>query len=146
VKRTDFPQATHVLSYEQDDVMVEVLVRKDGEALQTAAEWAGHAVSEWTLEEDGRLCYCGVDFAAERGVCSLRPIGAKPLNLDLLLRTILRGVHDMGQLASIFSRSFEEIETSVATLERLGKVTIDRPGNASPLFDDHPVLEDSDYD
>ncbi len=146
MKRSDFPQATHVLSYEEGDAMVEVLVRKDGQALQTAVEWAGHAVSDWTIEDDGRLCYCGVDFAAERGVCALRPVGMKPLNLDLLYRTIMRGVHDMKELANIFNRSFEEVETSIATLERLGKVTVDNPGSASPRFSESPLLEDSDYD
>lgn len=116
--------------------MKEVLVRKEGEGLLTREEWSGHAVPDWTFEHDGRLYYCGIDYAEERGKCFLRTIGKSPLRLELLLKLVYQGQRDLGILSQAMQRSVEEIETSLATLERLGKVRVAEDGV-------HPVWEDA---
>ena len=113
--------------------MKEVLVRLDGEQVLTADEWAAHAVPDWTFEE-GRLFYCGVDFAEEKGKCSLRPVGSPRLNLDALLRLLKNGQRDVLTISMLIGRSLEEVSTGLATLERLGKVERQGEERAVPVF------------
>lgn len=125
---------THILSFEEAGRMREVFVRLDGEELQTAEEWAGHAVTDWTLENDGRLYYCGVDYAAERGKCSLRAVGSRGIPLDTLLMIVRQGRHSVLEIARVLSCSIEEVSTGIATLERLGKLERMGEDRVGPVF------------
>jgi hypothetical protein len=131
--------ATHVLSYEQDGRMRELAVRLEGQALLTADVWAAHSIPDWTFEEDGRLYYCGVDFALERGKCGLRAVGSRGVNMEMVLRLVKQGRHSVLDVAQVLSCSLEEVSTAIATLERLGKLefTAD-PDRVSPVFDGGP--------
>ena len=104
--------------------MVEVLVRREGCALFTAEEWTGHAVPDWTFEEDGRIYYCGEDYASTMGVSTLRPLGKPRLKMDAVLMAIGKGLDNAWDVAVILQRSVEEVETSVAALVRLGKLQV----------------------
>lgn len=142
--------ATHVLAYEKDGKMVEVVVRKDRSALYTAEEWTGKAVPDWTFEDEGgdedapaqgapgplgfaRLYYCGEDFCANYGKATLRPLGKGRLKLDAVLALVDAGVSDAWDIAETLMRSVEEIETSLATLERLGEVRREDRGDGERL-------------
>lgn len=129
-------EPTHVLAYEAEDRMVEVLVVMTGSDLLQADEWAGNAVPDWTFEDDGRLYYCGVDYAAEKGVCSLRIVGKQKLSLDMVLSVVRQGRHSVMDIAEVFGRAPEEIATAIATLERAGKLTFDavNPDRVAPVF------------
>lgn len=127
-----FP-ATHVLSYEDGGRMQEEFVRLEGEQVLTKDEWFAHAVPDWTLEE-GRLFYCGIDFSEEKGKCGLRPVGAPRLKLDALLLLVTRGMRDVPMIARTIGRSWEEVSTGLATLERLGKVVRETDEHVSPVF------------
>lgn len=121
--------ATHILAYEVAGKMVEVAVRKELQALSTKEEWAAHAVPDWTFEDDGRLYYCGIDYAAEKGKCTLRLIGTPRLSLDSVLFMLKNGCRNPFDMSHILKRSVVEVETSLATLERLGKVVRDESGS-----------------
>lgn len=131
--------ATHVLAYEDEGRMREVAVRLDGAELLTAEEWAAHAVPDWTFEDDGRLYYCGVDYALERGKCGLRAVGSRGVNMEMVLRLVKQGRHSIADVALALRCSLEEVSTAIATLERLGKLeyTVD-PDRVSPVFDGGP--------
>lgn len=129
-----FP-ATHVLAYEQDGKMIEVLVIMEEHALLTVDDWAAGAVPDWTFEDDGRLYYCGVDFAAERGTCTLRPVGRRGgIPQDTLLAVVRQGRHSILDIARVFNCSLEEVSTSIAVLERLGKLERQGEDNVSPVW------------
>lgn len=127
-------EPTHVLAYEEKGRMVEVTVRRDGAALSTEAEWRAHSVPDWTFEEDGRLYLWGEDFSETEGKCSLRPVGQPRMRLDTLIGFVQRGEHDVAQLSYLMQRSVEEVETGIATLERLGKVTREEVGRVVPVW------------
>ena len=114
--------ATLVLGYEKNGQMGEVFVRREGAALYTAEEWTGHAVPDWTFEEDGRLYFCGEDFATMMGQCSLRTLGQPRLRLDDVLSALSRGARTVSALARALGRDVQEVDRSLRTLERLAKV------------------------
>lgn len=122
---------THVLAYEDgegdDRRMVEVLVRRDKASLLTESEWLNSDIPDWTIEDDGRLYYCGVDFASERGQCTLRLISKKPVDLSRLHGLIVQGLRNPMEMAECLGRGIEEVETALATLERLGRVQREGP-------------------
>jgi len=120
--------ATHVLAFEREEKMIEVLVRREGASLFTAEEWTGHAVADWTFEEDGRLYLCGEDYVETVGRCTLRPLGQKRLRLDAVLRAVRLGCEDPFEISRILERSVEEIETSLSTLVRLGQIVVGEDG------------------
>lgn len=124
---------THVLAYEENDVMKELLVRRETAELLTEDDWVAGAVPDWTIEDDGRIYYCGVDYAEERGVCTLRVYRRRPVDLDMLCAILLRGQRQVGAVAHIMGRSVEEVETALGALERLGRV-VRVDGLASPNF------------
>lgn len=128
-----FP-ATHVLAYEESGRMKETLVLLDGEQLLTEAEWAAHSVPDWTIEQDGRLYFCGEDYAADRGKCSLRAIGSRPIPLDTLLAVVQQGRHSVLDIARALRCSIEEVSTGIATLERLGRLERSGPDQVLPVF------------
>lgn len=128
-----FP-ATHVLAYEQDGKMLEVLVRQEEQGLLTADEWASGGFPDWTFEDDGRLYYCGVDFVSERGRCTLRPVGHRGIPHDTLLLIVRQGRHSVADIARVMGASMEEVSTAIATLERLGKLTREGSDNVSPVW------------
>jgi predicted Rossmann fold nucleotide-binding protein DprA/Smf involved in DNA uptake len=128
-----FP-ATHILAFEQDGKMVELLVMLEGEALYQADEWAGGAVAEWTFEDDGRLYFCGVDYAEERGKCTLRPVGHRGIPHDTLLMIVRQGRHSIADIARVMTCSLEEVSTAIATLERLGKLKRENEETVSPVW------------
>lgn len=135
--------ATHVLAYEKDGKMVEELVRLDGASLYTESEWLAHAVSDWTFEDDGRLYYCGIDYAEEGGACTLRPTGKSRLPLDTVLLCVQHGQRSVLDIARVLGRAPEEVATAIATLQRLGKVARPSDDRVVPVFE---VPDDEDLD
>lgn len=126
--------ATHVLAYEREGKMVEVLVRMEGASLLTAEEWAGGAVPDWTFEDDGRIYYCGVDFVAEKGKCTLRTVGRQPVPLELLERVVMQGQRSVLVIAKVMGLPLEDVATAMATLERAGKVRREGEDRVVPRF------------
>ena len=128
-------EATHVLAYEEDGKMKEELVRLEGESVLRADEWAGGAVPEWTFESDGRLYWCGVDYACEKGKCTLREVGTRGIPLDTLLMLVRQGQHRIMDVARVMRCSMEEVSTGIATLERLGQLRRESPETVAPVFE-----------
>lgn len=126
---------THVLAYEEEGRMKEEAVRLDGESVLRADEWAGGAVPEWTFESDGRLYWCGVDYALEKGKCTLREVGSRGIPLDTLLLLVRQGQHRVMDIARAMRCSMEEVSTGIATLERLGQLRRDSAEVVAPVFD-----------
>jgi hypothetical protein len=129
-----FP-ATHILAFEADGKMVETLVLLDGEALLREDEWAAHSVPDWTIESDGRLYYCGIDYAAECGKCTLRAVGSRGIPLDTLLMIVRQGRHSVLDIARALQCSIEEVSTGVATLQRLGQLERASDDRVLPVFE-----------
>lgn len=127
--------ASHVLAFEENGKMKEELVLLDGASVLRADEWAGGGVAEWTLEDDGRLYWCGVDYALEKGKCSLRAVGTRGVPLDTLLLLVNQGQHRIMDVARVLRCSMEEVSTGIATLERLGKLRREGEDGVSPVFD-----------
>jgi hypothetical protein len=130
---TKFP-ATHILAYEENSKMVEVLVRLEGASLLTADEWAAHGVPDWTFEDDGRLYYCGVDFVAELGRCTLRTLGRQPIPLDTLELVVRSGQRSVLVIAKVLGFPLEDVVTAIATLARAGKVRREGEDRVVPRF------------
>lgn len=128
-----FP-ATHILAYEHEGKMVETLVLLDGEQVLREDEWAAHSIPDWTIEADGRLYYCGVDYSEETGKCSLRAIGSRKIPLDTLLMVVKQGRHSILDIARVMQCSIEEVSTGIATLERLGKLKREGADQVNPIF------------
>lgn len=126
---------THVLAFEANGRMKEELVLLDGEALYRADEWAGRAVPDWTFEADGRLYWCGVDYAKEKGKCTLRAVGSRGVPLDTLLMLVRQGRHRVMDVAHVLRCSMEEVSTGIATLERLGQLRREGEDGVSPVFE-----------
>lgn len=131
-------EPTHVLAYEEKGRMKEELVLLDGEGLYRADEWAGKAVPDWTFESDGRLYWCGVDYASEKGKCTLRAVGSRGVPLDTLLMLVKQGQHRIMDVARVLRCSMEEVSTGIATLERLGKLRREGEDGVSPIFESKP--------
>lgn len=128
-------QPTHVLAYEEEGRMREVAVYFDGTNLLREDEWAAHAVPDWTFEDDGRLYWCGVDYAAEKGKCTLREIGTRGVSLETLLMLVNQGQHRIADVARVMRCSMEEVATGIATLERAGKLRREGEAAVSPVFE-----------
>lgn len=126
---------THVLAYEQDGRMKEEAVYFDGVNLLRKEEWASHAVPDWTFEDDGRLYWCGVDYAREKGKCTLREVSSRGISLETLLLLVNQGQHRVADVARVMRCSMEEVATAIATLERLGKLRRESAEVVSPVFD-----------
>ncbi len=116
--------ATHVLSYEQEGRRVEELVRSERGSLYTVQEWAGHSVADWSVSRQGRLSCGGQEL---RGA-TLRPIVAPALSLSSVLDAVRSGAQTVTEVSERLGRDVAEVERSLCTLQRLGKVVVGQDG------------------
>jgi hypothetical protein len=121
--------ATHVLSVERDGKMVAVEVRREGNALFTVLEWAGHEVAAWTLE-GGKLCFEGEPW---EGAATLLPCPGERLTLDAVLSMVRRRSHgglvsldapDVARIALELGRGEGEVLARIATLRALSLIEV----------------------
>lgn len=107
--------------------MREALVRREGSSLYTVEEWTGHEVAEWTFEDDGRIYFCGEDYASTMGKCTLRPLGAPRLRLDDVVRSVEKlskggKMSTVGEVARDLGRDVGEVEKSLGKLVLFGVI------------------------